>query len=44
MRDAPLNYRYQEILTSSVRAYIDTGEPGGSRTLSETTAILLAPT
>src|ERR1035438_3323625 len=33
--DAPLNFRYQDILTSIVRAYIDTGEPVGSRTISK---------
>src|SRR6266700_4912007 len=33
--DAPLNFRYQDILTSIVRAYIDTGEPVGSRTVSK---------
>src|SRR5436853_2915838 len=35
MTDAPLNFRYREILTSIVRAYIETGEPVGSRTLSK---------
>ena len=30
--DAPLKSRHQEILTSIVRAYIETGEPVGSRT------------
>ena len=33
--DGPLNFRYREILTSIVRAYIDTGEPVGSRTISK---------
>src|SRR5437899_12909088 len=33
--DAPLNFRYQDILTSIVRAYIETGEPVGSRTISK---------
>lgn len=32
--DAPLKSRHQEILTSIVREYIETGEPVGSRTLS----------
>ncbi len=41
--DAPLNYRYQEILTSIVRAYIDTGEPVGSRTISKTRQNTLSP-
>src|SRR3954470_13103287 len=31
--DAPLKTRHQEILSSIVRAYIETGEPVGSRTL-----------
>src|SRR4051794_17286005 len=33
--DAPLKSRHQEILSSIVRAYIETGEPVGSRTLSK---------
>jgi heat-inducible transcriptional repressor len=41
--DAPLNFRYQEILTSIVRAYIDTGEPVGSRTLSKLRNNKLSP-
>ena len=41
--DAPLNFRYQEILTSIVRAYIDTGEPVGSRTISKTRHNTLSP-
>jgi heat-inducible transcriptional repressor len=32
--DAPLKTRHQEILNSLVRAYIETGEPVGSRSLS----------
>ena len=41
--DAPLNFRYQEILTSIVRAFIDTGEPVGSRTISKLRANTLSP-
>src|ERR1035441_1269408 len=41
--DAPLNFRYQEILTSIVRAFIDTGEPVGSRTLSKMRNNKLSP-
>src|SRR5689334_8886108 len=33
--DAPLKSRHQEILHSIVRAYIETGEPVGSRTISK---------
>src|SRR3954463_15144426 len=33
--DAPLKTRHQEILTSIVREYIETGEPVGSRTISK---------
>lgn len=33
--DAPLKTRHQHILASIVRAYIETGEPVGSRTLSQ---------
>jgi heat-inducible transcriptional repressor len=33
--DAPLKSRHREILSSIVRAYIETGEPVGSRTLSK---------
>src|SRR5947209_18488943 len=33
--DAPLKTRHQEILSSIVRAYIETGEPVGSRTVSK---------
>src|SRR6266700_2400665 len=41
--DAPLNFRYQDILTSIVRAYIDTGEPVGSRTISKLRHNTLSP-
>ena len=41
--DAPLNFRYQDILTSIVRAYIDTGEPVGSRTISKRRNNTLSP-
>src|SRR3954470_17683169 len=41
--DAPLNFRYQEILISIVRAYIDTGEPVGSRTISKRRNNTLSP-
>jgi heat-inducible transcriptional repressor len=41
--DAPLNFRYQVILTSIVRAYIDTGEPVGSRTISKRRHNTLSP-
>src|SRR5438874_5225630 len=41
--DAPLNFRYQEILTSIVRAYIDTGEPVGSRTIAKRRQNTLSP-
>ncbi len=34
--DPPLNTRHQEILSSIVRAYIETGEPVGSRSISKT--------
>src|SRR5437867_2697625 len=43
MTDAPLNFRYREILTSIVRAYIETGEPVGSRTLSKQRHDTLSP-
>jgi len=39
----PLNLRYQEILTSIVRAYIETGEPVGSRTISKLRHSALSP-
>jgi heat-inducible transcriptional repressor len=41
--DAPLNLRYREILASIVRAYIDSGEPVGSRTLSKMRNHALSP-
>jgi heat-inducible transcriptional repressor len=41
--DAPLNFRYQDILRSIVRAYIDTGEPVGSRTISKRRHDTLSP-
>src|ERR1022692_1107669 len=41
--DAPLSFRYQDILTSIVRAYIDTGEPVGSRTISKRRHNTLSP-
>jgi heat-inducible transcriptional repressor len=41
--DAPLNFRYQEILTSIVREYIETGEPVGSRTISKRRQSTLSP-
>ena len=40
---APLNFRYQEILNSIVRAYIETGEPIGSRTISKLRQNALSP-
>jgi heat-inducible transcriptional repressor len=40
---APLNFRYQEILNSIVRAYIETGEPIGSRTISKLRQSTLSP-
>src|SRR6266581_3053646 len=43
MTDAPLNFRYREILTSLVRTYIETGEPVGSRTLSKQRHDMLSP-
>src|SRR5947207_969738 len=43
MTDAPLNIRYRDILTSIVRAYIETGEPVGSRTLSKQRQDTLSP-
>src|SRR5437660_926469 len=41
--DAPLKTRHQEILSSIVRAYIETGEPVGSRTLSKLRREELSP-
>jgi heat-inducible transcriptional repressor len=40
---APLNLRYQEILNSIVREYIETGEPVGSRTISKLRNSSLSP-
>jgi heat-inducible transcriptional repressor len=39
----PLNFRYQEILNSIVRAYIETGEPVSSRTISKLRHNALSP-
>ncbi len=41
--DAPLTTRHEEILTSIVRAYIETGEPVGSRTISKCRTRSLSP-
>ena len=41
--DAPLKTRHQEILNSIVRAYIETGEPVGSRTISKRRRDELSP-
>src|SRR5208283_63397 len=41
--DAPLKTRHQEILHSIVRAYIETGEPVGSRTISKHRNSALSP-
>ncbi len=41
--DAPLKNRHQEILSSIVRAYIETGEPVGSRTISKARENDLSP-
>jgi len=41
--DAPLKTRHQEILHSIVRAYIETGEPVGSRTISRRRSSALSP-
>src|SRR5215471_11414078 len=41
--DVPLKTRHQEILTSIVRAYIETGEPVGSRTISRRRSSELSP-
>lgn len=41
--DAPLQPRYREILNAIVRAYIETGEPVGSRTISKLRADSLSP-
>jgi heat-inducible transcriptional repressor len=39
----PLNLRYQEILNSIVREYVETGEPVGSRTISKLRNSSLSP-
>ena len=41
--DAPLKTRHQEILHTIVRAYIETGEPVGSRTISKRRNSALSP-
>src|SRR5277367_1024717 len=41
--DAPLKSRYREILIAVVRAYIETGEPVGSRTISKSREDALSP-
>ena len=41
--DAPLKSRYREILIAIVRAYIETGEPVGSRTISKLREDALSP-
>jgi heat-inducible transcriptional repressor len=41
--DAPLHSRHREILNTIVRAYIETGEPVGSRTISKIRAEALSP-
>jgi heat-inducible transcriptional repressor len=41
--DEPLKTRHQEILSSIVRAYIETGEPVGSRTISRRRTNALSP-
>src|SRR5277367_3264108 len=41
--DAPLQSRHREILNTIVRAYIETGEPVGSRTISKLRAESLSP-
>jgi heat-inducible transcriptional repressor len=41
--DAPLKIRHREILNSIVRAYIETGEPVGSRTISKRRKDELSP-
>ncbi len=41
--DAPLKSRHREILSSIVRAYIETGEPVGSRTVSKRRTDELSP-
>ena len=41
--EEPLNHRYREILAAIVRAYIETGEPVGSRTISRRRQDSLSP-
>jgi heat-inducible transcriptional repressor len=41
--DTPLKSRYREILIAIVRAYIETGEPVGSRTISKLRQDALSP-
>jgi len=41
--DGPLKSRYREILIAIVRAYIETGEPVGSRTISKLREDALSP-
>src|ERR1700722_10042969 len=41
--DRPLKSRYREILIAIVRAYIETGEPVGSRTISKLRQDALSP-
>src|SRR5580704_16826712 len=41
--DGPLKSRYREILIAVVRAYIETGEPVGSRTISKLREDALSP-
>lgn len=41
--DVPLRTRHREVLNSIVRAYIDTGEPVGSRVLSKRRSETLSP-
>jgi len=41
--DGPLKSRYREILIAVVRAYIETGEPVGSRTISKLREDSLSP-
>src|SRR5271168_3544529 len=41
--DGPLKSRYREVLIAIVRAYIETGEPVGSRTISKLREDALSP-
>ncbi|MBZ5582754.1 MAG: heat-inducible transcriptional repressor HrcA [Acidobacteriia bacterium] len=43
MSDAPLRSRHREVLNAIVRAYIETGEPVGSRTISKRRSDALSP-